>query len=178
MTRAMLQILAVTGSLVCYVSAARSQVARAPELAPTGLFAAVLRYRLAVIEPTPINACSVHKLMDRPQDFPNGFPIAVQNVFDRRVSICAHVEKPMLDSLTPTTMRDLSKLPRDPGCVMIDSVRRVDSLATVYATAIRNGDAVHREEFKAAYQVSRREWVVTEARLHGLWYPHGRSGCP
>src|SRR4051812_33017695 len=110
------------------------------------------------MESTPINACSVYKLMERPQDFPNAFPISVQNILDRRVAPCEHVEKPTVDSLASLTRRDLSKIPGVPDCVMIDSVRRVDSLATVYASAIRQGDAVHSEEFKAAYQTARKQW--------------------
>ena len=117
-------------------------------------------------------------LMDTPRDFPHAFPVSVQNVFNRRVSPCEVVEKPMADSLGVVSMRDWARVPADPGCVMIDSVRRVDSLATVYASATRHGDAVHSEEFKVVYQASRKRWVVMEVRLHGLWYPHGGDRCP
>jgi hypothetical protein len=145
------------------------------ELAPTDLLAAVLSYRFTVVESsTPIDACSVYKLMDTPRDFPYRYPNRVQNLFDRHVNACEPVEPPpvMFDSLHPPTARAMSMIRPDPGWVMIDSVRRVDSLATVYATVRRHGDAVHSEAFKAVFQTSFKSWVITEVRLYGLWYPH------
>jgi hypothetical protein len=157
---------------------ASAQLSPPPELAPTGLLNAVLSYRLAVVESSAVvRACSVLKLMDTPRDFPHAFSTSVQKSLDRRESPCEPVTKPALDSTAALTMRDLRSMPVDPGCVTIDSVRRADSLATVYASAIRQGDAVHSEEFRASCQPRRKEWVVTDVRLYGLWYPHG-AGCP
>jgi len=162
-------------SLLCFAGTAGAQANHSGGQASTGLLGAVLGYRLQVVESsTPIDACSVYKLMDTPRDFSLRFAIAVQNLFDRHTDPCTPIERPPVafDSLNPPTMRNLSMIPKEPGSVMIDSVRRVDSLATVYASVRRNGDAVHSEEFKAVYQVAREQWLVKEVRLYGLWYPH------
>ena len=174
-------------SLVCSISTAGAQAtAKAPELAPSDLLAAVLSFRYAVVESsTPVIACSVVKVMETPSDFPHAFPIVVQNIFDRRYMPCEPVEKPPLlvyDTLNPPTQTELAKLRAlwapHLACVWIDSVRRVDSRASVYVTAQQHGDAVHSEEFRAEYQASRKLWVVVDARLYNLWYPHGRGdGC-
>lgn len=157
-------------SFVCAISAAGAQARPLPQLAPTGLLAEVLDYRGVVLgAPTPITTCSVVKLMETPKEFPWAFPMAVQSLFDRRVNPCERLEKVAIpyDTINGMTARDWSKIPPNLGCVSVDSVRRVDSLATVFISAITGGDALHTEEYMAVYHVSRKVWITKEAKLFG-----------
>jgi hypothetical protein len=115
--------------------------------------------------------------MDTPREFPQAFSIRVQNAFDRRASICEPLQEAVIDpdTISFQKLRDLALQQGNKGCVRLDSVRTVDSSATVHAT-VALGEAVHHEDFKARFMTARKQWVVTEMRAYGLWFAHGARG--
>jgi hypothetical protein len=115
--------------------------------------------------------------MDTPRAFPQAFSLRIQNAFDRRASICEPAEEPVIDpdTINWQKLKDLALQQRHQGCVRLDSVRMVDSSATVHAT-VALGEAVHHEDFTALFATARKQWIVTEMRASGLWYAHGARG--
>ena len=59
-----------------------------------------LDYRITFMENrTPIDACSVYRLMEKPADFPRSFPRRVQTHLNRRDSLPCSSPTPLKDTL-------------------------------------------------------------------------------
>ena len=136
----------------------------------TELLVRVLEYRTTFMESrTPLDACSLYRLMENPADFPGSFPRQVLPHLNRRDAHPCGSSLPGRDTVINGTGQELA-----PQYVRLDSLVLSDSIAKVHFSVLNSWDALHNEEFTAQRRARDRSWVVIEARIFGLIFAEPR----
>jgi hypothetical protein len=144
------------GLVVCTVAAAPLYAQR--NAAGLASINAVLHHRADLVgDTTPFDACSVHRALGRPTDFPAGIDARLARLLDRVAN----------DPCTGDPSRVTSRWP--PRFVQIDSVVPGRVVLTV-----RKGDYSFREAYtlRAEKNGERVSAAVEEVRVYGFVHAH------
>lgn len=154
---------AIAAAMLLHASIGYAQPAQALRVPPTAalpteLAVSILTYRASYIErATPIDACSLVRVMSAREDFPGKFPPWLRSLFDRQDS------DPCSPSV-PVTLPDGSMPVK--AMVSFEPTVNVDS-AHVVRLAVRKGENVHREDYTVRKRPDAAGWGVTEVRIWG-----------
>ncbi|MDB4890472.1 MAG: hypothetical protein JWL61_2327 [Gemmatimonadetes bacterium] len=154
--------LALTTLVACHPMRAQS-VAPTSAL-PTELAVAILTYRASYLErATPIDACSLVRVMSAPGDFPEKFPRLLRSQFDRQVGdACSPAPQPQRDTVP------------EKSAISFERTVNVDS-AGIVRLVVRTGENLHREDYSVRKRPGERGWVVGEVRIWGAVRMHFTS---